>query len=155
MFRFLVKAFIIIPSMFVMKCWNDEKEAWLFQMRPNNSVGGYRIYPTSPEDAEIATTVVGILGQFNESMDRLNSEWDLTHTQQQQLDRLNPNNQLVREYSRLSVASTNLWQRALERQQEHDQGVAAGQYSTDQLTTLLNRCADGWQQLKTRLDALA
>ena len=124
-------------------------------MRPNNSVGGYRIYPTSPEDAEIATTVVGILGQFNESMDRLNSEWDLTHTQQQQLDRLNPNNQLVREYSSLSVASTNLWQRALERQQEHDQGVAAGQYSTDQLTTLLNRCADGWQQLKRQLDALA
>ena len=124
-------------------------------MRPNNSVGGYRIYPTSPEDAEIATTVVGILGQFNESMDRMNSEWDLTQTQQQKLDRLNPNSRLARQYSTLSVASTELWQLALERQQQHDQGVAAGPYSTDQLTERLNRCANGWQQLKRQLDALA
>lgn len=124
-------------------------------MRPNNSVGGYRIYPTSPEDAEIATTVVGALGQFNESMDRMNSAWDLTRTQQQQLDRLNQNSQLAREYSRLTVISTELWQLALERQQQHDHGVAVALYATNQLTAQLNRCADGWLRLKGRLDALA
>ena len=124
-------------------------------MRPNNSVGGYRLYPSSPVDAEMASIATGIIGQFNEGMDRLNRERQLTETQQQVVNNLNPNSQLGRKYQNLISASNDLWQMALEKQQNNNQNIMAGPYTTEELADRLSRCANLWQQMNRRLDEQA
>ena len=121
-------------------------------MRQANSVGGYRLYPTSPEDAEIAETNVAVRGQFNEGMDRLNTERQLTQREQQLIDQLHDDNQLAWDYQSLRATSTQLWQQALAKQQQLNQGIIAGPYTTNQLGLLLNQCANNWQQLKRNLE---
>ena len=121
-------------------------------MRPNNSVGGYRLYPSSPIEAELASLNTGILGQFNEGMDHLNRERQLTETQQQTANNLNPNSQLARKYQNLVALSNDLWQMALEMQQNNNQNIIAGTYSTEELANRLSRCANLWQQMKRQLD---
>ena len=121
-------------------------------MRPHNSVGGYRVYPTSPADAQSADNNITTLSQFNEGMDRLNRERQLTEREQHLLDNLDPNSQPVNNYRRLMTASNNLWTLALEKQRTRNLGVVAGPYTINQIAHHLNRCADQWQELKRQLD---
>ena len=122
-------------------------------MRSNNSLGGYRIYPTSPEYADTVASGSATLGQFIEGMDRLNRDRQLTATEQQQLDHLNPASPLAQDYSRLQTNSNQLWQLALEKQQSFSQMRPTGPFTMDDLGRMLIRCADHWQSLKRRLDA--
>ena len=122
-------------------------------MRPNNSLGGYRIYPTSPEYADTVAAGFAIVGKFNEGMDRLNRDRQLTETERQLLDQLNPDSQLAKDYTRLQTDSNQLWQRALQKQQSFAQMRPTGPYTMNDLGQLLIRCADHWQSLKRRLDA--
>ena len=124
-------------------------------MRQNNSVGGYRLYPSSPEVAESAGRFRAIIGRFNEGMDRLRRECELTETQQQLINHLDSNCQLARYSRSLGNLSHRLWQLALEKQQEHSLGGDSGIYSTDELGMRLNNCATSWKELKRLLDELA
>ena len=124
-------------------------------MRHNNSVGGYRLYPSSPDVAESAGRLRAIIGRFNEGMDRLSRECELTQIQQQLVNNLDSNCQLARYTQSLRNLSQRLWQLALEKQQEHNLGGDNGIYSTDELGMRLNNCANRWQELKRLLDELA
>ena len=121
-------------------------------MRTRNSVGGYRVYPTSPADAEAAEHNIAVLGRFNEGMDRLNRERQLTEQEQHQVDHLDQNSQLGNYYQRLIAMSDNLWTLGLEKQRNPDDELVAGRYTVNQLTILLNQCADRWLDIKRRLD---
>ena len=121
-------------------------------MRPNNSLGGYRIYPTSPAYAEEIANSLAILGQFNEGMDLLNRESELTDRQQQLLNALDPNTQLARNYHSLRSSTNALWLLALDKQQQINQHVVAGPYTTQTLGRLLNQFSNHWKQLKRQLD---
>ena len=122
-------------------------------MKLRNSVGGQRIYPTSPEEAEMAAMAIGIIGQFNEGMDRFNRERTLTEQQHQLLvQRQNLNTQLARCYRMLTALSDRFWQLALEKQQFLNLGLIDGPYTTKELGQLLIRFADLWKGLKRRLD---
>ena len=121
-------------------------------MRPNNSVGGYRLYPSSPLDADTAELGVAALGQFNEGMDRLNRERQLTQREQYLVDHLNPNSQLARNYRSVCASSDRLWQLALDLQQQLNRRVFTGPYTMQQLATLLAQCANQWQELRDQLE---
>ena len=124
-------------------------------MRPHNSVGGYRIYPTSPQVAEFIDRGVATVAQFNEGMDRLNSERRLTQTQQNLVDNLDPNSPLARNYQGLITVSNRFWELALEKQQTLARNEFAGPYTVAQLGQHLNQCANGWHQFKGQLDEQA
>ena len=124
-------------------------------MRPHNSVGGYRIYPSSPQDAESVERGGAIIAQFNEGMDRLNTERQLTERQQHLVNQLDPNSERANNYRRLIVVSDRLWELALEKQQALGRNEISGQFTTTQLGEILNRCANQWQQFKRQLDEQA
>ena len=117
-------------------------------MRPHNSVGGFRIYPTSPQVAEHAERGFALIAQFNEGMDRLNRERELDQTQQNLVNNLHPNSQLARSYQALSSVSNGLWQQALELQNLE---ITVG-HVINELGLHLNACANRWQEFKRQLD---
>ena len=121
-------------------------------MRSSNSVGGFRIYPTSPEDAESAKNCIAIQGQFNDGMDRLNRERELTPRQHQLVGSLHPDALLAQQYRSLHRVSTQLWRMALEKQQSLNQGIVAGPYTTRELGQRLIDCADLWSRFKRELE---
>ena len=120
-------------------------------MRPHNSVGGYRIYPTSPAVAESVERGVAIIGQFNEAIDHLHAERQLTQAQQRRVDHLDPNSQLARNYQALRTVTNGLWQRALEFRELQ---IMDGQQITE-LSHHLNASANRWQGFKRQLDEQA
>ena len=124
-------------------------------MRQNNSVGGYRLYPSSPEVAESAGNVRATIGRFNEGMDRLRRERELTETQHRIVNTIDSNCQLARYHRSLGNLSNRLWQLALEKQQERNMGGDGGMYSTDELGERLNEAANRWRELKRLLAELA
>ena len=124
-------------------------------MRANNNVGGYRIYPTSPQAAELYNAGLAILGQFNEGMDRLNAERQLSDAQEHVVSQLDPNSELATKHQHLITVSNRLWQHALEKQQALANYDFSGQYTTEQLGDLMNQCANKWQEFKHQLDAHA
>ena len=124
-------------------------------MRPHNSVGGYRIYPTSPQASESLDRAVAAIGQFREGMDRLNTERQLTETQQHQLNHLDPNSERANNHRRLIVVSDRLWQLALAKQRALNRLDDSGQFSAAQLGQHLNHCANRWQEFKRQLDEQA
>ena len=121
-------------------------------MKPYNSVGGYRIYPSSPQVAESAQRGAAIIGQFNEGMDRLNTERELTQTQQNLVNNLDPHSQLASNYRGLITVSNRLWELALEKQRTLARHEISGPLTTAQLGHQLNQCANRWQELKRQLE---
>ena len=121
-------------------------------MRPHNSVGGYRVYPTSPRDAEACDNALAVMGQFNEGMDRLHRERQLTEREQRLLDHLDPNTDRAMYYRNLLAISDRIWQLALEKQQALARFEASGQFTTEQLGEILNQYANQWQAFKRQLD---
>ena len=63
-------------------------------MRRHNSVGGYRIYPSSPQVSELLGRATNAVSVFREGMDRLNTQRQLTYEQHQQLNHLDQSHQL-------------------------------------------------------------
>ena len=124
-------------------------------MRPHNSVGGYRIYPTSPADAEEADTQIALVALFNEGMDRLRRERELNQREQRLLANLPPNSQLVRDYQGMSSASNLIWRLGLEHQESLNNGVPPGPFTLRELGEGLIRHANRWQQWKQRLNEQA
>lgn len=120
-------------------------------MRTNNSVGGHRAYPSSPEASDAVARQQAILGQFRDGMDRLRRERELTETEQQRANHLSANNILKVEYRALCMASETLWQLALEKQQSYDQGNDTGIYSTSELAARLIYSSNRWRQFKQNL----
>ena len=121
-------------------------------MRPHNSVGGFRIYPSSPQASESLDRAVAAIGQFREGMDRLNTERQLTETQQQQLNHLDLSCELANNHRRLIVISDRLWQLALAKQQALNRQDDSGEFFAAQLGQHLNHCANRWQEFKRQLD---
>ena len=117
-------------------------------MRPHNSVGGFRIYPTSPQVAESVERGRAIIGQFNEAMDRLNIERQLTERQQQQVDHLDPNSLLASNHQALTTVSNSAWRQAL-RIQENE---ITDEQTLNAVGRHLNACANRWQGFKRQLD---
>ena len=124
-------------------------------MRPHNSVGGYRIYPTSPENAEACDNAIAVMGQFNEGMDRLHRERQLSEREQHLVDHLDPRSRLAISYRNLQAISARIWQHALEKQQVLARFEASGQFTTEQLGEILNQYANKWQAFKRQLDEQA
>ena len=124
-------------------------------MRQHNSVGGYRIYPSSRQASESLEAAVAVIGQFREGMDRLNRERQLTQVQQNLVNNLDPNRPLARGYQGLITASNRIWQLALNKQQALARYEDSGQFSTEELGQHLNECANCWQELKRLLDQQA
>ena len=117
-------------------------------MRPHNSVGGFRIYPTSPQVAELVERGRAIIGQFNEAMDRLNTERQLTERQQQQVDSLDPTSLLASNYQTLTTITNRAWQQALQIQENE----IADEQRVFAISRHLNACANRWQGFKRQLD---
>ena len=121
-------------------------------MRSHNSVGGYRIYPSSPQVAEFLARGSALIGQFNEGMDRLNTARQLTERQRDLVDQLDPNSENADNHRRLIAITNRLWQLALEKQQilarhhqsDHDELAEMGER--------LILCANLWHEFKHQLD---
>ena len=124
-------------------------------MKPHNSVGGFRIYPSSPQAAELVEMRVALLGQFNEGMERFDTQRQLTQAQQQRINHLDAHSRLSQDHMSLDISSNLVWQLALEKQQYHTQGVTGGQYTTKEMTDILNQYADRWRTFKHQLDEQA
>lgn len=120
-------------------------------MRQTNSVGGQRVYPGSPGFADDLRNSREIIGQFNDGMDRLRRDRELTANQQEYIDSLDANHPIKRLQQLLTTKSDMLWQYALEKQNALNQGLQTGPYTTAQLGELLIGCADRWRQLKDNI----
>ena len=120
-------------------------------MRRSNSVGGQRVYPSSPHFAEVANTTNAIYGQFIEGMDVLHRKRQLTQTEEESLIHLPADSPILREFHNLRERSETLWQLALNKQQHINHGQVAGPYTTAELGNLLIGCAERWDTLKSRL----
>ena len=120
-------------------------------MRLRNSVGGFRMYPTSPQVAELAERRFAIIGQFNEGMDRLNTQQQLTDRQNQVVNQLDPTSQLANKHQRLRAITNVLWLRAMETQQYE---ITDAEFVSD-LSRQLNACANKWQRFKSQIEEQA
>ena len=118
-----------------------------------NNVGGQRIRPGDPYMDDSHNRNRAIIGQFNDGMDRLNRERELTVSEQEIANDLNPNSDLRIEYTALRMATETLWQHALEKQQNHNNRNDAGVYTTDELGRRLIAAADRWHLFKEKLNS--
>ena len=122
-------------------------------MRPSNSVGGHRIYPSHPLDAEANARIDQNMGVFNDGMDRLNRARALSQRQEARVNGLGHDDQRAIRYHELMQTSHELWQLALQKQHYLQHGGPAGPYSINQLGERMIQCASSWQQWKRQLDA--
>ena len=122
-------------------------------MRPSNSVGGHRIYPSHPLDAESNARIDQNMAVFNDGMDRLNRARALAEGEDARVNGLNNNDQRVIRYRELMLTSAELWQLALQKQHYLQHGGNAGPYSVNQLGERMIQCALSWQQWRQEFDA--
>ena len=121
-------------------------------MRPSNSVGGYRIYPSHPLDADANARIDQNMAVFNDGMDRLNRARALAEGEAARINGLNDNDQQVIRYRELMRTSGQLWQLALQKQHYLQHGGQAGPYSVNQLGERMIQCALSWQQWRQERD---
>lgn len=121
-------------------------------MRRLNSVGGHRAQPSSPDQADNANNNRNVVAQFNEGMDRLNSERNLSTEQQVRVDNLPQNSPLVRNYNRLTGITTVFWYSVLEHQQTLRGGVTARPRQTNEIASMMVDLANQWESLKNDLN---
>lgn len=120
-------------------------------MKRINSVGGYRVYPSSPGQSDANARWDAIIGQFNDGLDRLQREKTLSDYQQQIIDDLQSGSRLAVTYVDLTRHSSALWRSALQHQQELNRGVCSGPFATHQLGHHLIECAERWSAFKRKL----
>ena len=121
-------------------------------MRPHNNVGGHRTYPTSIAVAEAADLILATLGQFNDGMDRLHQERELSEQQEAILATLPSNSQIQRAHRQLSRRTAQVWQRALQCQQDRQSELGISQADLQAASNVLHQCANDWRELKRQLD---
>ena len=121
-------------------------------MRPHNNVGGYRIYPSSIAIAEAADAILATIGQFNDGMDRLNQERELSEHHEAILATLPSNSQIQRNHRQLSRRTAQVWQSALQCQQDRQSELGISQDDMQTTSNNLHECADSWRELKRQLD---
>ena len=123
-------------------------------MRRTNSVGGHRLYPSSPAMHEIEARSQRDIGILRDGMDRLHNERQLSSQQERVLDQLDDNSPMKKKYQRLTDRSDNLWQLALNHQRflagESDDD---GPHTTAQLGNRMIQAADAWANLKEEIDS--
>ena len=124
-------------------------------MRNRNSVGGQRVFPSSPLFEEVHNLGRALISQFREGMDRLNRERELSPEEYHRAGNLPSNSALAREYTTLNSVTQTLWQHALDKQQHLNVGGDGGHYTTEELGQHLNAAANRWQQFKRQLDEQA
>ena len=120
-------------------------------MKRSNSVGGSRTYPISPYMQECFQRATAILGQFNEGLDQLNSERQLTATEQQLINNLPPGSALARQYTRLSQISEQLWQRALDEREAINNAAIQDPRAAIALGEQMIVYANQWRAFKSQL----
>ena len=120
-------------------------------MKRHNSVGGSRTYPISPYMQECFQRASAILGQFNEGLDRLNSDRQLTPAEQQRVENLHPRSPLARQFARLCQTSDRLWQRALEERDAINNDAIHEPRTATELGEQMILCADRWRAFKSQL----
>lgn len=120
-------------------------------MRRVNSVGGYRIFPSSPDRADAAARGNAIFGQFNDGMDQLNTARRLSMNEQQRIASLEENNPLRTMYQELVRDSNRLWNNALLMQNYFQQRRNPPPISTLELGHQLLNCAHRWHLFKNQL----
>ena len=117
-----------------------------------NSVGGRRIYPTSSSIAEAAETAISVIGRFNDGMDQLNNERQLSNQQQIRVRNLAANSSMRQMYLHLQRVTGIVWQSALNRQRERNGEIGVHQNVLESTTERLFLCAEDWRQFKQQLD---
>lgn len=121
-------------------------------MKAVNSVGGFRIYPSSSAMAEAANRVVAAIGQLNDGMDRLNRERVLTDSQRAIIDSLPKDSPLTQKHHFLQMATRRIWQSALHCQRERNSQYGIHQNTLEDTGARLIACAEQWRQFKHDLD---
>lgn len=119
------------------------------QMR-NNTVGGYRIRAGTPLQAEVSAHLIALRGHFNEGLDNVDIERNLTEHQEEFLKTLPRDHSFRRRYNNLRRFTEVLWDRASAHQQEMNQTHPTGQ--TREIATSLIDAANEWSRFKEELD---
>ena len=118
-------------------------------MKRTNSVGGHRTYPTTPQMHEIEARAHGEIGVFNDGLDRLNRERQLTVEQEQFLHQLADNAPLKQRFARIAARTNRLWNLAMDHQRflrgESDDD---GPYTTANLGQRMIAESDTWTRFK-------
>lgn len=113
---------------------------------------GYRIYPGSPDDDQQLSEFMAARGVFNEGLDRLNRQRELSAQQHRTLETIAPPQHLAQQLRQLEEHSNRLWQIAMQKQaylrRETDD---PGELSINQIGHQLISLASQWQALKMRL----
>ena len=121
-------------------------------MRPHNSVGGYRILPSSPADAQEADRAVTIIALFNEAKDRLRTSSELTEREQALVDNLEPNCQLARDFRSFTKLTDRYWQIALNNQNIINQDSDDNIWEIRALEQKMTGQANLWERFKLGLN---
>ena len=120
-------------------------------MKKINSVNGYRIYPSSPSEAENAARHVAVVARFNEGMDRLHQDKSLSTSEQELVDRLPDNSDLQRKYQGLLCRSDVLLTIAHDEQQYLENDYNGDFTATELHAQRLIACANLWVAFKDKL----
>ena len=122
-------------------------------MKKANSVGGHRTYPSTPQMHEIEARAQCEMGIFNDGLDRLNRERQLTAEQGQFLDHLADNAPLKQRLVRIANRTDHLWTLAMEHQRFlRDESDDDGPYTTAALGQRMINASDTWIQLKQNIN---
>lgn len=121
-------------------------------MRPHNSVGGYRIHPSSPAVADEADRSVAIMALFNEAKERLRTSSELTEREKALVANLEPNSQLARDFRRFSKLTDRYWQIALHNQNIINQDSDDNIWEIHVLEQKMTSQASLWERFKLELN---
>ena len=121
-------------------------------MRRVNSVGGHRMYPSTPAESDRVASGIAIISQFSEGLDRLNCHRELTPQQLSYVQSLDSRSDIAQKYRRLMHCSDAVWSLALEKQRQMAQMNLNGPYSTEEVGEGLIACANAWQEFKESID---
>ena len=121
------------------------------KMKRINSVGGYRIYPSSPGQSDAAARGNAILGRFREGMDRLYHERNLSESEQSLIGHMGHESEITQKYQKLQRNTETLWNIAIEKQQARNRGENSELLTMAEIGERLLHCANRWALLKETL----
>lgn len=120
-------------------------------MRRRNSLGGHRLYPSSPEAANRVSRGLEVLDRFIEGLDNLRNARELTEEQHTIIQNLEPNSQKLRNYHILMQRTESLWEIAMQKQASFNTNEYPGRYNTTEINEGLHICCQQWQDFKNTL----
>ena len=118
-------------------------------MKSSNSIGDNRTYPSTPQMHEIEARAQGEIGIFNDGLDRLNRERQLTAQQEQFLHNLADNAPLKQRLATMTDRTNHLWTLAMNHQRFlHNESDDDGPYTTAGLGQRMITASNTWIQFK-------